>query len=66
MRVSDDELLAVLREMRAAYPDWRLGQLVSNLAAWAKGADQIHIWDIEDSELVEAAQRHLRSRADRH
>ena len=36
VKISDDELFAVLREIRKKYPDWRLGQLVSNLTIWAE------------------------------
>ena len=38
------ELLATIAELSQRYPDWRLGQLVANVAGWA---DQ-EIWDIED------------------
>ena len=47
------ELLATLAELSQRYPDWRLGQLVANVAGWA---DQ-KIWDIEDEQLLEAAPR---------
>lgn len=59
MNASDDELFSVIREMREKYPNWRFGQLVANLASWARGADKNHVWDVEDSELLEAARRHL-------
>ena len=45
------ELLATIAELSQRYPDWRLGQLVANVAGWA---DQ-EIWDIEDEQLLEAA-----------
>jgi len=38
------------------YPDWRLGQLIANVAGWV---DQ-EIWDVEDEQLLAAAQLHLR------
>ncbi len=50
------DLLATIAELRQRYPDWRLGQLVANVAGWA---DQ-EIWDIEDEQLLEAARLHLR------
>ncbi len=50
------ELLAAIAELSRRYPDWRLGQLVANVAGWA---DQ-EIWDIEDEQLLEAAHVHLR------
>ncbi len=49
------ELLAMIAELSQKYPDWRLGQLVANVAGWA---DQ-EIWDIEDEQLLEAARVHL-------
>jgi hypothetical protein len=49
------ELLATIAELSQMYPNWRLGQLVANVAGWA---DQ-EIWDIEDEQLLEAARVHL-------
>jgi len=49
------ELLLTIGKLCQRYPDWRLGQLVANLAGWA---DQ-EIWDIEDEQLLEAARLHL-------
>jgi hypothetical protein len=49
------ELLAMIAELSQRYPDWRLGQLVANVAGWA---DQ-EIWEIEDEQLLEAARLHL-------
>ena len=49
------ELLATIAELLRRYPDWRLGQLVANVAGWA---DQ-EVWDIEDEHLLEAARVHL-------
>ena len=37
------------------YPQWRFGQLIANVAGWA---DQ-EIWDVEDEQLLAAAQSHL-------
>ena len=52
---SGDELLGVLSELRVLFPDWRLGQLVANLAlaAGREGA----VWEVEDEELLAAARR---------
>jgi hypothetical protein len=50
------DLLAAIAELSRKYPDWRLGQLVANVAGWA---DQ-EIWDAEDEQLLEAARLHLR------
>jgi hypothetical protein len=50
------ELLESIAELARRYPHWRLGQLVANVAGWA---DQ-DIWDVEDDQLLAAAQLHLR------
>lgn len=51
-------LLEVLAQFSELYPDWRLGQLVANVACFA---DQ-NIWDAEDEQLIAAGQEHLRHR----
>ena len=48
-------LLEAIAELCRRYPHWRLGQLVANIAGWA---DQ-EIWDVEDDQLLAAAQSHL-------
>ena len=53
------DLLAAIAELCQRYPDWRLGQLVANVAGWA---DQ-GIWDVEDQQLLEAARLHLQQSA---
>jgi hypothetical protein len=49
------ELLEAIAALHRRYPDWRLGQLIANVAGWA---DQ-EIWDVEDEQLLAAAQLHL-------
>ena len=49
------ELLAMIAELSQRYPDWRLGQLVANVAGWADH----EIWEIEDEQLLEAARVQL-------
>jgi hypothetical protein len=49
------ELLAAIAQLCQRYPDWRLGQLVANVAGWA---DE-EIWEVEDERLFEAARLHL-------
>jgi len=48
-------LFDALAELCRQYPDWRFGQLVSNVAGWAD-AD---IWDVEDERLVAAVRAHV-------
>jgi hypothetical protein len=56
-----DELLDVLAELRRQYPNWRMGQLISNVAGWA---DQ-NVWDVEDREMLAAVEEHLQVLAQR-
>lgn len=53
------ELLVLLADLSEQYPDIRLGQLISNLATFAKGPQVEAIWDAEDKELLEAARKQL-------
>lgn len=53
------ELLEALSELSEQFPEVRLGQLVSNLATFAKGPQIEAIWDAEDKELLEAAKQQL-------
>lgn len=55
------ELIDALCELRAQYPDWRFGQLVSNVAGWA---DQ-EVWDVDDQQLLAAVKEHLATLARR-
>ena len=49
------KLLAAIGELFQRYPDWRLGQLIANVAGWADR----DIWDVEDEQLLEAVNLHL-------
>lgn len=49
------ELAKALGELRQRYPQWRLGQLIANLAGWADK----EVWDVEDEQLLAAAREHL-------
>jgi hypothetical protein len=55
-----DELLRVLSGFSDHAPDMRFGQLIANLAFLARSSGPSDIWDVEDEELLEAAQSHLR------
>lgn len=61
-----DRIPLVLKEIEKVWrlhPDWRLGQLVCNLAAWVDPTQNI-VWDVEDDVLLAEAQRHLAKDAD--
>jgi hypothetical protein len=52
-----DELMDALSELRLLFPDWRMGQLVANLAMAAGATDANAIWEVEDDRLLTAARR---------
>ena len=52
-----EELIGALAELRAIFPDWRMGQLVANLVTAAGGLDAAAIWEVEDDQLLAAARR---------
>ena len=58
------QLLTALAELGRAYPNWRLGQTLSNLAMAAGLLDSGGVWDLEDAEALAAARRLLESRAE--
>lgn len=49
------QVLEKVAELWRMYPDWRLGQLVANVASWR----DTDIWDIEEDELAEEIERHM-------
>ena len=49
------ELFAALAELAGRYPNWRVGQLVANVAGWT----DTEVWEAEDDELLFAATVHL-------
>jgi len=51
------ELLKVLSELSELHPDWRLGQMIANLAMSAGRTEASAIWDLEDDEAIAAARR---------
>lgn len=59
MTPSTEELVEAIRKMKEAYPDWRIGQLIANVAHWKLGPTTESVWDIEDLEFVEAVEEHL-------
>jgi hypothetical protein len=53
-------LFDALAELGHVYPDWRFGQLISNVAGWADR----ELWDINDDELLAAATEHRQRQAE--
>jgi hypothetical protein len=54
---TSDQLLAAMAELRSLFPDWRVGQLVASLTQAAGRDREGAIWDVEDDELLAAAQQ---------
>jgi hypothetical protein len=55
-------VLELLAKMSERYPEWRLGQLVANVAGWARQPVEpfdTGIWDVEDEEILCALERHF-------
>ena len=50
-------------ELAARHPNWRLGQMLSNLAMGAGRLEAGGVWDLEDEEALAAARRLLGNRA---
>ena len=59
MTAEREILLRLIADLSDANPDIRLGQLVTNLATLARGAQVQAIWDCEDDEFSAAATRLL-------
>jgi len=55
------ELLRLIEEMGEGYPEFRLGQLIANLAFWARGDREGAFWNVEDEELMAAAREQIRT-----
>ena len=55
------EILQRLAELSERRPDVRFGQLVVNLSYLARGPEAQSIWDMEDDELLAAAEKLLAS-----
>ena len=58
------QVLEVLAQLSELHPDMRIGQLVDNVAMWAKGPEEGATWDVEDEEFLKAAKEHLEQRLD--
>lgn len=52
-------IAAVLEGLSKLHPQWRVGQIVANVASWAKGPASEAVWDVTDEEFLEAAEAYL-------
>ncbi len=57
------ELLALLRDLSEACPDYRLGQMLLNLAFLAKDDGDQNLWNMTDADLIAACRQHLADRS---
>ncbi len=58
MRTSDEiraDLLTALAQLSHLYPEWRLGQMMANVAMTAGKLEASGVWDLEDEEALAAA-----------
>ncbi len=53
------ELIQLLGELHEVAPNYRLGQLICNLAMLVDEPDTVSVWDVEDDDLLESARRFL-------
>lgn len=53
------EVLQAMGELWERYPDWRIGQMVANVATWALGPHVESVWDVEDALFLKTIQDHL-------
>jgi len=59
------ELLQLLAQLRGLFPEWRLGQLIANLATAAGATEAGAVWEVEDAQLLDAARRLVRQNSNR-
>ena len=55
------QLLRLIEEMGEGYPEFRLGQLIANLAFWARGDQKGAVWNVEDEELMAAVREPIQN-----
>jgi hypothetical protein len=57
-----EELFSTLNELWDTLPEMRFGQLIVNVAYFAREPSAEAPWDVEDGELLEAARELLKQR----
>jgi hypothetical protein len=56
------ELLKAIAELTELHPEWRLGQMLANLAMAAGHSESSAVWDLADDEALAAARRLIERR----
>jgi hypothetical protein len=64
-QTTSDALLQAVAQLRALFPEWRFGQMIANLTTAAGCQEPEGIWDVEDDQLLAAAQRLIASNRNR-
>jgi hypothetical protein len=59
------ELLGVIEELGRLHPEWRLGQLLANVAMMAGRLERDAVWELEDAVALSAARGLLEQANDR-
>ncbi len=59
------EVLDVLGRLMQEHSNWRIGQIVANIAFLARQTESA-TWDVEDAEFVQTAKQHLQRAEERH
>jgi hypothetical protein len=62
---TSEALLQAIARLRQIFPEWRFGQLVANLTMAAGCPQAEALWDVEDDQLLAAAQRLITRNRDR-
>jgi hypothetical protein len=60
-----DTLLRAVARLRQIFPEWRFGQMMANLTTAAGFQEMDAMWEIEDAQLLAAAQRLISRNKDR-
>ena len=58
------ELLVAIADLGRLRPEWRLGQMLANLAMTAGRLEAGTVWDLDDDEALAAARELLANYAD--
>ena len=58
------DLLEALAQLGCLRPEWRMGQMLANLAMTAGRLDSGGVWDLEDEEALDAANTLIAQSAD--
>jgi hypothetical protein len=58
-REAQTRLMNLFSRVIAVHPDWRIGQIVANVAWCARGPSNEADWEVSDEEFLAAAEAHL-------